>query len=231
MRIASAALRARAPATYAANLVLKPIEGALKTSQSAGDPQITLITSAGDSIIIGPADEKVFRAVDVLNGEYMQAVYDPITGPLFSIRVDGTEKADHTATVSSYSTGDASKGVDAFTKKMQVGRDGLALFGASEADTLVNLSEVSDGMPELRHTNFSTAAKAGVVGRTLRLGGLSPNGDVLFSIEDPDGSILMETVVDGSGVTRQIYYDAPTAKNNFATGVKRVEFTRDGAIM
>lgn len=123
--------------TMEGNLTLRSTAAAEKDAGVAQPAQLTLISLNGDTIVVGPADQLVFRAVDASGANLMSATISGPNGPVLGIADPGGNIAEHSGTSSSY-YGNSAKDGNALQKQLEVGADGVVVLGPG-GDTLTNM--------------------------------------------------------------------------------------------
>lgn len=145
--------------TMEGNLTLRSTAAFDKDAEAAQAAQLTLVSLAGDTIIVGPADQLVFRATDASGTELMSATVSGPSGPTFGIRDQGGNISQSSATSTRWSTGAGTKDINAMQLRAEAGRDGYVIYGTGPNDTVLSLYSGAEG-GQLEMFDFSTAKAA-----------------------------------------------------------------------
>jgi len=106
------------------------LQGGLTLNEAAKDAEaadvalVTLISLEGDSATIAPG---ALRMINNIGEEQVAMRNDPSDGGTLSLRLDGSQSAEHTAAASSYYAPTA-KGAATSVKTAEIGAQGLTLF-------------------------------------------------------------------------------------------------------
>ncbi|HWO56265.1 MAG TPA: hypothetical protein VNN55_01735 [bacterium] len=145
--------------TMEGNLTLRSTAAFDKDAEAAQAAQLTLVSLAGDTIIVGPADQLVFRATDASGTELMSATVSGPNGPTLGIRDQGGNISQSSATSTRWSTGAGTKDINAMQLRAEAGRDGYVIYGTGPDDTVLSLYSGAEG-GQLEMFDFSTAKAA-----------------------------------------------------------------------
>lgn len=145
--------------TMEGNLTLRSTAAFDKDTDAAQAAQLTLVSLAGDTIIVGPADQLVFRATDASGTELMAATVSGPNGPTLGIRDQGGNISQSCATSTRWSTGAGTKDINATQLRAEAGRDGYVIYGTGLNDTVLSLYSGAEG-GQLEMFDFSTAKAA-----------------------------------------------------------------------
>lgn len=113
--------------TMEGNLTLRSTAAAEKDAGVAQPAQLTLISLDGDTIVVGPANQLVFRATNASGANLMSATISGPNGPVLGIADPGGNIAEHSGTSSSY-YGNSTKDGNALQKQVEVGADGVTVY-------------------------------------------------------------------------------------------------------
>jgi hypothetical protein len=130
--------------TMDGNLTLRSTAAAEKDVGVALPAQLTLISLNGDTIVVGPADQLVFRATNSSGAELMSATISGPNGPVLGIADPGGNIAEHSGTSSSY-YGNSAKDGNALVKRLEIGESGISVYDAG-GSLLTNVNPLTGGV-------------------------------------------------------------------------------------